>query len=81
VAGGRRPARNSASSCSTAGTASSSDALVADAAAVLDLGDDVSVEGRSTSVPFVRRRQFAALPAITARRVDDELRGAYEQNG
>jgi predicted transport protein len=43
-------------------------------AAVLELGDDVTVEGRSTYVPFVRRRQFAAVAATTARRVDVGLR-------
>jgi predicted transport protein len=43
-------------------------------AAVLELGDDVTVEGRSTYVPFVRRRQFAAVAAATARRVDVGLR-------
>jgi predicted transport protein len=42
--------------------------------AVLELGDDVTVEGRSTYVPFVRRRQFAAVAAATARRVDVGLR-------
>jgi hypothetical protein len=26
-----------------------------------DLGDDISVEGRGTYTPFVRRRQFAAV--------------------
>jgi predicted transport protein len=37
------------------------------------LGDDVSVEGRGTYTPFVRRRQFAAV-AATATRVDLGLR-------
>jgi predicted transport protein len=37
------------------------------------LGDDVSVEGRGTYAPFVRRRQFAAV-AATATRVDLGLR-------
>jgi predicted transport protein len=37
------------------------------------LGDDVSVEGRGTYIPFVRRRQFAAV-APTATRVDLGLR-------
>src|SRR4051794_8368418 len=36
-------------------------------AAVLALGDDVVVEGRGTYVPFVRRRQFAAVAATTGR--------------
>ena len=39
-------------------------------AAALDLGDDVGMEGRGTYVPFVRRRQFAAVAAATASRVD-----------
>src|SRR5690348_811224 len=43
-------------------------------AALLELGDDVTVEGRSTYVPFVRRRQFAAVAAATAHRVDVGLR-------
>jgi predicted transport protein len=43
-------------------------------AAVLELGDDVTVEGRGGYVPFVRRRQFAAVAAATARRVDVGLR-------
>jgi hypothetical protein len=42
--------------------------------AVLALGDDVVVEGRGTYVPFVRRRQFAAVAAATATRVDLGLR-------
>jgi predicted transport protein len=37
------------------------------------LGDDVSVEGRGTYTPFVRRRQFAAV-AAAASRVDLGLR-------
>ena len=37
------------------------------AAFVLALGDDVVVEGRSTFVPFVRARQFAAVTAATRR--------------
>lgn len=41
---------------------------------VLTLGDDVVVEGRGTYVPFVRRRQFAAVAAATASRVDLGLR-------
>jgi predicted transport protein len=43
-------------------------------AAVLALGDDVTVEGRSTYVPFVRRRQFVAVAAPTSRRLDVGLR-------
>jgi predicted transport protein len=42
-------------------------------AAVLDLGDDVTTEGRGTYVPFVRKRQFAAV-AATASRIDVGLR-------
>jgi predicted transport protein len=38
------------------------------------LGDDVVVEGRGTYVPFVRRRQFAAVAAATATRIDLGLR-------
>jgi hypothetical protein len=41
--------------------------------AVLALGD-VVVEGRGTYVPFVRRRQFAAVAAATATRIDLGLR-------
>ena len=37
-------------------------------------GDDVTVEGRGTYVPFVRRRQFAAVGAATKTRVDVGLR-------
>ena len=33
------------------------------AAAITDLGEDVTIEGRSTYIPFVRRRQFAAIAA------------------
>jgi hypothetical protein len=33
------------------------------AAAIGDLGDDVTVEGRGTYTPFVRGRQFAAVAA------------------
>src|SRR5436309_2144614 len=40
----------------------------------LALGPDVRLEGRSTYVPFVRRRQFAAVAASTASRVDVGLR-------
>lgn len=43
-------------------------------AALLGLGDDVRREGRSTYVPFVRARQFAAVAATTATRVDVGLR-------
>jgi predicted transport protein len=43
-------------------------------AAALALGPDVTLEGRSTYVPFVRRRQFAAVAAATATRVDVGLR-------
>ena len=42
--------------------------------AVLALGDDVVVEGRGTYVPFVRKRQFAAVAATTASRLDLGLR-------
>jgi predicted transport protein len=42
--------------------------------AALALGDDVVLEGRGTYVPFVRRRQFAAVAAATATRVDLGLR-------
>lgn len=38
------------------------------------LGDDVSMEGRSTYIPFVRSRQFAAVAAATRTRVDVGLR-------
>jgi predicted transport protein len=41
--------------------------------AALALGDDVTVEGRGTIVPFVRRRQFAAT-ATTTTRLDLGLR-------
>jgi hypothetical protein len=44
------------------------------AAAIGDLGGDVSVEGRSTYTPFVRGRQFAAVAAATRDRVDLGLR-------
>lgn len=40
------------------------------------LGKDVSMEGRSTYTPFVRRRQFAAVRAATRGRVDVGLRFA-----
>jgi hypothetical protein len=42
-------------------------------ASTLALGDDVTVEGRGTIVPFVRRRQFAAT-ATTMSRIDLGLR-------
>ncbi|MCW2637432.1 MAG: hypothetical protein JWQ99_3799 [Blastococcus sp.] len=42
-------------------------------AAALALGDDVTIEGRGTYVPFVRRRQFAAA-ATTSARLDLGLR-------
>jgi predicted transport protein len=41
---------------------------------VLGLGEDVRAEGRATYVPFVRGRQFAAVQAATAKRVDLGLR-------
>ena len=44
------------------------------AAQLVALGDDVSVEGRSSYVPFVRGRQFAAVAASTRSRVDLGLR-------
>jgi predicted transport protein len=37
-------------------------------------GEDVTMEGRSTYVPFVRKRQFAAVAATTANRVDLGMR-------
>ncbi|MBL0937742.1 MAG: DUF4287 domain-containing protein [Gemmatimonadaceae bacterium] len=43
-------------------------------AIVESLGDDISVEGRSTYTPFVRRRQFVAIAAATKTRVDVGLR-------
>jgi hypothetical protein len=43
-------------------------------AAALELGDDVRLEGRSTYVPLVRARQFAAIAAATQTRVDLGLR-------
>src|SRR5215213_3862465 len=42
--------------------------------AAVALGDDVVLEGRGTYVPFVRRRQFAAVAATTATRIDLGLR-------
>ncbi len=44
------------------------------AAAIGELGDDVTIEGRSTYTPFVRRRQFAAIAPATRDRVDLGLR-------
>jgi predicted transport protein len=41
---------------------------------LLSLGDDVTVEGRSTYTPFVRRRQFVAIAAASRSRVDLGLR-------
>jgi len=43
-------------------------------AAIEVLGDDVTMEGRSTYTPFVRRRQFVAIAAATRSRVDVGLR-------
>lgn len=43
-------------------------------AALEDLGDDVRIEARGTYVPFVRRRQLAAVAAATRTRVDVGLR-------
>jgi predicted transport protein len=42
--------------------------------AALALGEDVTMEGRGTYVPFVRARQFAAVAATTTTRVDLGLR-------
>ena len=44
------------------------------AAAIAELGDDVTVEGRGSYIPFVRGRQFAAIAASTRDRVDLGLR-------
>jgi predicted transport protein len=44
------------------------------AAAITELGDDVTVEGRGTYIPFVRGRQFAAIAAAARDRVDLGLR-------
>jgi len=44
------------------------------AAAITELGDDVTAEGRGTYIPFVRGRQFAAVAAATRDRVDLGLR-------
>lgn len=43
-------------------------------AVIEEFGDDVSVEGRGTCTPFVRRRQFAAVAAATKTRLDVGLR-------
>ena len=44
------------------------------AAAIGQLGDDVTVEGRGSYIPFVRGRQFAAIAAAARDRVDLGLR-------
>ena len=44
------------------------------AAAVADLGADVTIEGRGSYTPFVRGRQFAAVAAAARDRVDLGLR-------
>ena len=44
------------------------------AAAITELGDDVTIEGRGTYIPFVRGRQFAAVAAAARDRVDLGLR-------
>lgn len=41
---------------------------------ILALGNDVRAEGRSTYIPFIRARQFAAVQAATRDRVDLGLR-------
>jgi hypothetical protein len=46
------------------------------AAAIGDLGDDVTIEGRGSYTPFVRGRQFAAVAAAARDRVDLGLRFA-----
>lgn len=43
-------------------------------AVIEGMGEDVSVEGRSTYTPFVRRRQYAAVAAAAKKRVDLGLR-------
>jgi hypothetical protein len=43
-------------------------------AAALEIADDVRLEGRSTYIPLVRARQFAAIAAPTKTRVDLGLR-------
>jgi predicted transport protein len=44
------------------------------AEAALALGPDVTIEGRATYVPFVRKRQFALVAASTKSRIDLGLR-------
>jgi len=44
------------------------------APAILDLGDDVTIEGRASYTTFVRGRQFALVAASTKARVDLGLR-------
>jgi Domain of unknown function (DUF5655) len=44
------------------------------AEAIGALGDDVTVEGRGSYIPFVRGRQFAAIAAAARDRVDLGLR-------
>jgi hypothetical protein len=44
------------------------------AAAIGELGDDVTVEGRGTYTPFIRGRQFAAAAPAAKDRVDLGLR-------
>ena len=44
------------------------------AAAITELGEDVTVEGRGTYIPFVRGLQFAAVAAAARDRVDLGLR-------
>jgi hypothetical protein len=44
------------------------------ASAIVQLGDDVTVEGRGGYTPFVRGRQFAAVAAAAKDRVDLGLR-------
>ena len=41
---------------------------------VMAFGDDVTMEGRATYTPFVRRRQFAAVAPATRTRIDVGLR-------
>lgn len=41
---------------------------------VMAFGDDVSLEGRASYTPFVRRRQFAAVAPTTRTRVDVGVR-------
>lgn len=38
------------------------------------LGDDVSLEGRKSYIPFVRQRQFVAVAAAARDRVEVDLR-------